>query len=153
MKFNLEKLTINPNILSEIVSIKAEIISNDTIQDLRDTQPRDDTTKEKASYVYKSSGKVSWIKDSISSADHWKLNRVTKSKFGGGVRCSIVNKNPAVISLALGFIFSPLNINANPVERTSDKKYSEQDPQGKYALNSMKRAFQKNGIKYIKVNK
>ena len=63
-----------------------------------------------------------------------------------------VPKNPASIALALGFT-GLIKKGYEPVERTSDGKYSEQDPQGMYILNSLNRAFQKNGINNITIDK
>lgn len=151
--FNLTNMKINPDLIGDILQEVANKVSLDLVQDLKETAPVDTTTKAQAEYLYKQTGLRAWIKDSVSSRDYWAVNRVSRSSFGGGIRCSIVNKNPAVISLALGFIFSPLNVGKTPVERTQDGKYSIQDPKGMYALNSMKRSFAKNGIKYISINK
>jgi hypothetical protein len=90
--------------------------------------------------------------DNTASRELWRYDKSRRVKYGGKVSGSIVNKSPASIALALGFT-GLIKKGYEPVERTSDGKYSEQDPQGMYVLNSLNRAFQKNGIKNIKISK
>jgi hypothetical protein len=82
----------------------------------------------------------------------WRYDKSRRVKYGGKLSGSIVNKSPASIALALGFT-GLIKRGYEPVERTSDGKYSEQDPQGMYILNSLNRAFQKNGINNITIDK
>jgi hypothetical protein len=147
----LNKLTLNKNILLDILEEKLDKISEDTVNILKTEAPVDDTTKEKQK-MYLAQGKRAWLMDNIESRKYWKLNRITRSSFGGGIKSSLTNPNPAVIALALGFI-SPLNVNAEPVERTKNGKFSEQSPKGRYALEAMAKSFKNNNVKYIKIKK
>jgi hypothetical protein len=149
--FKLQKMTINPNIISELLGNVMDNVSKDTIIDLKTTSPVDDTTPQKAYYYLKLSGKRAWIKDDFESRDYWKY--VGRMKTIKGLRATLRNNNPAVISLALGFIFEEENINSKAVERTPDGKFSEQDPKGMFALDSIERALIKNNIKYVKKQK
>ena len=124
LNIKLNKLDLNTDILKNIMFKKIDVISLDTISDLKQTAPIDDTTKEKQRRV----------------------------KYGGKLSGSIINKSPASIALALGFN-GLIKKGYEPVERTPDGKYSEQDPQGMYILESLSRAFQKNGISNITINK
>ena len=147
----LNKLTLNKNILLDILEEKLDKISEDAFNILKTEAPVDDTTKEKQK-MYLAQGKRAWLMDNIESRKYWKLNRITRSSFGGGIKSSLTNPNPAVIALALGFI-SPLNVNAEPVERTKNGKYSEQSPKGRYALEAIAKSFKNNNVKYIKIKK
>ena len=151
VNLKLNKITINKNILLDILEEKLEKISEDTVDILKAESPVDDTTKEKQK-EYLMQGKRAWLMDNIESRKYWKVNRFVRSSFGGGIRSTLSNPNPAVIALALGFI-SPLNKNAEPVERTPNGKFSEQSPKGTYALEAMAKSFRNNNIKYIKIRK
>ena len=152
MGMKLNNLNFNKNIIENILLDKIDIISKDTITDLSQTAPIDDTTKEKQKTIFKATGKRAWLMDNIVSRELWRYDKSRRVRYGGKVSGSITNKSPASIALALGFT-GLIKKGYEPVERTSDGKYSEQDPQGMYILNSLHRAFQKNGIKNIKISK
>ena len=153
MKLKLGTLKLNTAVIENILEKKSEKISYSFIDDLAQTAPIDDTTKEVQRNIFKATGKRAWLMDNkMPSREMWRLERITKSSFGGGVRSVITNKNPASIALALGFT-GLIKKGYEPVERTKNGKYSEQDPRGRYILESLRRAFQKNGIKNIKINK
>ena len=147
----LKKLTISKDSLMNILGDNLIKISNDTVDILKTESPVDDTTKEKQK-MYLAQGKRAWLMDNIESRQYWRVSNIKKSNFGGRVKSTLSNPNPAVIALALGFI-SPLNKNAEPVERTPNGKFSEQDPKGRYALEAMAESFSNNNIKYIKIMK
>ena len=147
----LKKLTLNKNSLMDILGEELIKVSNDTVDILKKESPVDDTTKEKQK-MYLAQGKRAWLMDNIESRKYWKVSNIKKSNFGGRVKSTLSNPNPAVVALALGFI-SPLNKNAKPVERTPNGKFSEQSPDGMYALNSIAKAFKQNNIENIQINK
>ena len=147
----LNKMSINKSALIDILSTTLESVSNDTVEILKSESPVDNTTREKQK-EYLIQGKRAWLKDNIESRRYWRVSNIVKSSFGGGVRARLTNPNPAVIALALGFI-SPLNKNAEPVERTPNGKFSEQDPNGEYALKSIQKALNKNGINNTQIYK
>ena len=150
VNIKLKKITIDKNAIMSMLNKEAFEFSNDVIADMKENAPVDDTTPKKAEYIYNSTGKTAWIKDDISSRDHWKLKRVKGNR--RRVRAKLVNENPAVIALALGFI-SPLNKNAEPVERTPNGKFSEQSPKGDYVYRSLRRVMKARGYKFVKKKK
>ena len=111
-----------------------------------------DTTKEKQKTIYKATGKRAWLVDNDVSREMWRYDKSRRVRYGGKVSGSITNKSPASIALALGFT-GLIKKGYEPVERTKNGKYSEQDPRGRYILESLRRAFQQNGIKNIKISK
>ena len=149
--FKLKKLTLSKDSLMGILGNSLIKISNDTVSILKTESPVDDTTKEKQK-TYLAQGKRAWLMDNVESRKYWKVSNIKKSNFSGRVKSTLSNPNPAVIALALGFI-SPLNVNAEPVERTPDGKYSEQDPEGLYALKSIAKSFSNNNIENIEIKK
>lgn len=146
MKMKMTNMTLYSDKIATLMAKTSGKISSDVVKDLKRTAPADDTTKEKARYIYNRTGKKAWIKDDIESRLYWEVDNRTIVK-NNTVTREITNENPAVISLALGFIHM---LDAEPVERTPDGIYSEQDPKGEYAINSLIRAFEKNRIKEIK---
>ena len=152
LNIKLNKLDLNTDILKNIMFKKIDAISLDTISDLKQTAPVDDTTKEKQKTIFKATGKRAWLMDNTISRELWRYDKSRRVKYGGKLSGSIINKSPASIALALGFN-GLIKKGYEPVERTSDGKYSEQDPQGMYILESLSRAFQKNGINNITIDK
>ena len=152
MGMKLNKLDLNTEILKNIMFKKIDEISLDVISDLKQTAPIDDTTKEKQKTIYKATGKRAWLMDNNVSREMWRYDKTKRVRYGGKVSGSIINKSPASIALALGFT-GLIKKGYESVERTLDGKYSEQDPQGMYILNSLNRAFQKNGIDNITIDK
>ena len=93
------------------------IISKDTIIDLSQTAPIDDTTKEKQKTIYKATGKRAWLMDNDVSREMWRYDKSRRVRYGGKVSGSITNKSPASIALALGFT-GLIKKGYEPVERT-----------------------------------
>ena len=147
----LNKLTLSKEQIMGVLSDSLIKISNDTVSILKTESPVDDTDKEKQK-MYLAQGKRAWLMDNIESRKYWRVSNIKKSNFGGRVKSTLSNPNPAVIALALGFI-SPLNVNAEPVERTKNGKFSEQSPKGRYALEAMAKSFKNNNVKYIQIKK
>ena len=153
LNIKLNTLKLNTAVIEQILEIKSEKVSYSFINDLSQTAPIDDTTKEVQKRIFKATGKRAWLMDNgMPSREMWRLDRTIKSSFGGKLSGSIINKSPASIALALGFN-GLIKKGYEPVERTPDGKYSEQDPQGMYILESFSRAFQKNGINNITIDK
>lgn len=142
------KFKVNKSVMAELLSPVVNELSENLIDDLKKTAPVDDTTKEKAEYIYKSTGKKAWIKDDVESREFWENdNKIRNRK--GVVYGSVSNNSPASIALALGFI-SPLNSKAKAVERRPDGLFSEQSPDGLYINESLERAMKENKLKDIK---
>lgn len=153
LNIKLNTLKLNTAVIEQILEIKSEKVSYSFVNDLSQTAPIDDTTKEVQKRIFKATGKRAWLMDNgMPSREMWRLNKTIKSSFGGGVRSTIINKSPASIALALGFT-GLIKRGYQPVERTKNGKYSEQDPRGRYILESLRRAFQQNGIKNVKISK
>ena len=147
----LKKLTLSKEQIMGVLGDSLIKISNETVNILKTEAPVDNTDKEKQK-MYLAQGKRAWLMDNVESRKYWRVSNIKKSNFGGRVKSTLSNPNPAVIALALGFI-SPLNKNAEPVERTSDGKFSEQDPEGLYALKVMAKSFGNNNIDNIQIKK
>ena len=152
LNIKLNKLNLNTDILKNIMFKKIDVISLDTTSDLKQTAPVDDTTKEKQKTIFKATGKRAWLMDNTISRELWRYDKSRRVKYGGKLSGSIINKSPASIALALGFT-GLIKRGYQPVERTKNGKYSEQDPRGRYILESLRRAFQQNGIKNITIDK
>ena len=121
MGMKLNNLNFNKNIIENILLDKIDIISKDTITDLSQTAPIDDTTKEKQKNIYKATGKRAWLMDNDISREMWRYDKSRKVGYGGKVGGSIINKSPASIALALGFN-GLIKKGYEPVERTKNGK-------------------------------
>ena len=67
LNIKLNKLDLNTDILKNIMFKKIDVISLDTISDLKQTAPVDDTTKEKQKTIFKATGKRAWLMDNTVS--------------------------------------------------------------------------------------
>ena len=150
-KIELKSLTFYEDRIWNMVSKSSAKLSNSVISDLKKTAPKDDTTKAKAEMIYKRTGKRAWVKDDVARREFWELSGTFRHR-RHKVTSEITNNNPAVVALALGFI-SPLNISSEAVERIPNGLFSEQSPDGRYALESIKRAMVKLGYTNVKYNR
>lgn len=124
------------NILDDQLSPFIRSLSEDILKEIKENQPVDDTTKEKARMIRATTGENAWVKDGRSAIDAWSIGNVSKTKRGNEI--NLVNGAPWVWLMELGlFDQDPDLIGKNPVERTEDGKFSEQAPEGYFIRDAL----------------
>lgn len=124
------------DVLDRILAPFVNDLSEDILREIKENQPVDDTTKEKAMMIKATSGKNAWIKDGRSAIDAWSIGNVSKTK--KGTEINLVNGAPWIWLMELGlFDQDPDLIGKNPVERTDDGKFSEQAPEGYFIRDAL----------------
>ena len=118
----------------------ADVLAEDVIQEIKQLQPVDDTTEEKAKQIFKDTGLHAWVMDDESAIDDWEHFRLRKQ--GDVLVKSIVNPNGYLENLNEGSMNSIMG-GKKVVERTNDGEFSQQSPHGQFIQNGLENSFRK----------